>query len=128
MITRKKLSSKQIPDAVKAKWPVEILDEGFTPFPKRLTRCLPKVFSGPHAAEDLAVILAIVDYRRPDLSRAPSVEYLAFIAGMEPVNFLRRVGDLIERGWITREGPDESVTFEIKGLLERIKEETAEDD
>lgn len=128
MITRKKLSNKQIPDAVKAKWSTEVLDEGFTPFPKRLTRCLPSVFTGTHALEDLAVVLAIVDYRRPDLSRPPSVEYLAFMAGMEPSTFLRRVHHLIELGWITREGPDESVTFQIEGLLNRIKEETADDD
>jgi hypothetical protein len=41
---------------------------------------LPKIFTGKDAIEKLAVILAIVDFQRDELSRDPSLEYLAFIA------------------------------------------------
>lgn len=124
MIIRKKIETKNLPEAAKAKWSAESLDEGFVPFPKRLLRCLPRIFDGKHALEDLAVVLAVVDYRRPNLARPPSMEFLAFVAGMDMDGFEARVDELTKKGWLTRSGPNEAVTIEIDGLLEKIVKET----
>jgi len=94
---RQRVNTRRLPTAVVAKWSEPVLEEGFIPFPKKLLRCLPAVFTGPNVAEDLAVVLAVVDYKRPNLSRLPSLGYLAFLAGMEPEEFQTRLVDLEKR-------------------------------
>ena len=126
MLERKKIDYR--PAVIQAKWSEQVLDEGFTPVPKRLIRCMHRVFTGQDAIDDLRVVLAVIDYRRPNLSRPPSVEFLAFIAGMDVEKFKERVGDLQERGFFTCTGPDEAVSIGIDGLLQRVVELTDEDD
>ena len=75
----------------------------------------------------LAVILAIADYARPDLSRGPSVEFLAFTAGMEIEEFKRHLDAIEEKGWITSSGSDDSLTIKMQGLFKLIIEKTPED-
>jgi hypothetical protein len=113
-----------LPPSVEAKWSKKVLDERFVPLPKRLLRCLPIIFKGEHAMEDLAVVLAIVDYLRPGLSRGPSVDFLAFTAGLPRDVFVERARSLEERGLITRDGSDDAVEFSVKGLEEEIVRHT----
>ncbi|MFO0976129.1 MAG: hypothetical protein U0996_06995 [Planctomycetaceae bacterium] len=117
---RKKNIAPQ-PPALNAKWPGKTLDEGFVPFPKRLLRCAGRIFGGAHAMEELCVMLAIVDFLRPDLYRWPSYEYLAFIAGMSEATVRRTVTALSERGLLVAdEKSDGQVTLRIDGLIEKI--------
>lgn len=79
---RQKVDPFRIPDSHRVKWSGPLLSEGFVPFPKKLVRCLGRVLQGPEAINELAVLLAVTDYKRPSVSRPPSVEYLAFVAGL----------------------------------------------
>jgi hypothetical protein len=118
---------KQLPDNFTSKWSTRVLDEEFVPFPKRLLMVISQVFEGEHAITDLAVVLAVADYLRPDLNRGPSVEFLAFTAGLPSETFLERLQALEERGLLHREGPDEAMTIHLSGLLQRIEELTPDE-
>lgn len=120
MLERKKIDRDKLPDVLVAKWGSEVLSEGYTPMPKRLIRCLPRLFKGRHALEHLAVILAVVDYRRPRINRPPSVEYLAFIAGMTVEKLKTRLDELRELNWITFEGVDAALDVDLQPLIRKI--------
>lgn len=66
------------------------------------------------------MVLAIIDYRRPDMARGASIEFLAFNAGLTKERFLERVIDLEVRCLIRREGPDGAAKFQLTGLEEEI--------
>ena len=110
------------------KWSSEVLNEGYVPFPKRLVRCLTKIFTGGEPLIELAVILAIVDYRRPNLQKHPSFKFLAFSAGIDTDRFKQCVTDLKERGLVSWEETEDRVKFKIDGLLKQIEELTRDDD
>lgn len=126
---RKKIA---IAGNLQVKWPGNTLDEGFTPFPKRLTRCMGKLFVGESAIDDLRVVLSIVDFTRPDQLRQPSYTFLAFVAGMNVPKFKERVESMREKGWLHIAGTDEAVEITIDGLVQEIakltNEEADEDD
>jgi hypothetical protein len=115
-----RLRVQNLPPVVVFKWSEEVLNEGFIPFPKRLLRCLPRLFAQQGSVGDLQVILAIVDYARPNLSRPPSYDYLAFNAGMTVPIFKDHVREMERRGWLETSGPDDAVTITIDGLLDTI--------
>jgi hypothetical protein len=119
-LERKKIHTK-LPAVVVEKWSDTVLDEGFVPFPKRLLRCMTKIFRGPDTAlSQLAVVLVIVDYRRPNLARPPSVRFLAFNAGMGVEEFERHAAELVRLGLLTRQDTQDGVKFGIRGLLQEI--------
>ena len=125
----KKIDPERIPGVVAEKWNKPVLDEGYVPFPKRLIRCLGKVFEGPTAVEQLAVVLAIVDYRRPNLMRPPSIEYLALISGLSVERFEERLKELVEQKLIeVPHWSDEAMTVEIRGVLAKILEKTPKEE
>lgn len=110
-----------------AKWPGQVLDEGFTPFPKRLLRCLDKVFVGPKAIDHLRVVLAVVDYARRDMTRLPSYEFLAFNAGMQIDEFRKCINEIRSMNWISLSGTEDATRIGIEGLARRIEELTPEE-
>jgi hypothetical protein len=109
-----------------SKWSPEVLNEGFVPFPKRLLRCLPKLFSGTGGVEKLATVLAIVDFQRGNLSRDPSPEYLAFVAGIAPENFERNLAQLVVEKLVMVEETETGLKISLQGLLNAIEEQTKE--
>jgi hypothetical protein len=126
---RRKIDPARIPPVIAAKWSETVVDEGYTPFPKRLLRTLSKVFPPGAKWEELQVILALVDYLRPGLTRGPSLDFLAFTAGLEREKFRLVLKTLVKRGWIKLEGPEEALHLDlesIKGFLVRIEEESQE--
>jgi len=127
MLRRQSVDRERLPEATVAKWGAELLSEGFTPLPKRLLRCLSCFFRGENALEELAVIMAVADYRRPNLERPPSVEFLAFIAGMTPERFKKRLDDLEKRGWIATVGVADAIDVRIEPLIRKIVELTQDD-
>ncbi len=107
------------------KWPSRVLEEGFTPFPKRLTRCLGRVICAPLGMDHLAVVLAIVDFRRANLKRNASVDYLAFKAGLSESRFEACLDDLSQRRLIHfATDQDGGLVVNLDGLAARIREET----
>ena len=119
---RQKIPAAALPRALIAKWGSEALTEGFVPLPKRLLRCMNRIFHGPDAIERLVVMMAIVDYLRPNLTRGPSKEYLGFVAGLSPDRVGVILSDLKADGLVTVE---EKVAGEldlgIGGLLARVE-------
>jgi len=69
------------------------------------------------------VALTIVDYRRPNLTRKPSVEYLAFISGLAPNVFSRSLERLEERQLIAvDEMEDGQLDIDMSGLTSAIED------
>jgi hypothetical protein len=121
---RQRIDTSRLPATLAAKWSRSVLTEGFVPFPKQLLRCLPKIFTGTGAIEKLAVILAIVDFQRDELFRDPSLEYLAFTAGMDSDDFQTIMSSLEKEGLISVEETDTGLRISLKGLLEKIETHT----
>lgn len=109
-----------IPEAAIAKWSGDILSEGFVPFPKKLLRTLGQTFNEP-AYERLQVVLAIVDYIRPSLTNPPSVEYVAFVAGLTPERCRVVLNDLKNAGLIEYDGKETGLAIGLDGLKGRIR-------
>jgi hypothetical protein len=126
IFSRQKINEESMPRAIIAKWGSAALIEGFVPFPKRLLRCLNQVFEGKDAIERLMVVMAIADYRRPNLTRGPSREFLSFLTDLS----VERVGSILEElrsdGFITvLEKDEDELDIGIDGLLARIATLTA---
>lgn len=103
-------------DTVLAKWPAEVLDEGFCPYPKRLIRAAAGILKGPNAMDLLAVVLSVIDYKRPGADRPPSVGYLAFTAGLDPEVFRSRLDELASMNLAEVRGSDEALEITLFGL------------
>ena len=114
-----------VPETVAVKWSREVVNEGFVPFPKRLLRCVTSLLDGEDPLGELAVLLAIVDYRRPGLTRGPSLAFLAFVANMPVEKFRERLHRLEGKSLITVAGTDDDLKVDLKPLLERIVELTS---
>ena len=127
MFDARKINPTRLPETVLAKWSAEILDEGFVPFPKRLLRCLVRLFGQAGSLAHLALILAVVDYKRPQLSRLPSADYLAFICGLSPKQFKENLTALKKKGWVSVHGDDSALDVNIDGAMEQILKLTAPD-
>lgn len=125
--SRQKIRAQDLPSVVLVKWSAATLNEGFVPLPKKLLRCMPKVFKGPEAMERFALVMAVADYRRPNLTRGPSRDYLAFISGLSPQRVTELLEDLRSDRLISYsfKGPDE-LEIDMGGLLTRILSLTAE--
>lgn len=121
MFTRPTVTN--IPHTLTTKWSEDILSEGFVPLPKKFVRCLSSVFVEP-SYERLQLIMAIVDYIRPNLSNPPSVEYLAFTAGLTPERCKTCLDDLKNAGLIDYDGHDIALTVNLDGLKSRIRQKT----
>lgn len=119
--SRQRIRPQDLPSAVMAKWNAPTLEEGFVPFPKKLVRCLAQVFNGTDAMDRLALVLAIADYRRPNLSRGPSREFLAFLSGLTAA----RVTELLEQ--LSRDGlisygvkAQDELEIALDGLMSQV--------
>lgn len=119
---RQRVAASSLTPVLLEKWPGKVLVEGFVPFPKRLLRGLSGLFDGRPEAEQLAVLLAIVDYRRPRVSRPPSSEYLAFLAGLSVERFEKRLRELERREWVSVRRTRAGLAVDLTGFLEALKE------
>ena len=120
--TRKRTTAEP-PAVLAAKWSGRTLDEGFTPLPKRLLRCMGKLFGGTNGIDDFRVVMAIVDFIRPGLYRWPSYEFLAYVAGMSEQKLKSRVADMQARGLLEAKeiGNGDQVVININGLIKEIE-------
>jgi hypothetical protein len=115
---RPQLDPFSLPANIRAKWPAELLGEGFVPLPKKLLRTLGGLFQGAHEIDELVVLLATVDYKRDDYDRLPTVEYLAFVAGIPEKRFKEALSRLKKKRWIEidLEPKDDSMDISVDGL------------
>ena len=120
---RKKIDPHKLPPAVLEKWSPDILTEGFVPIPKLLVRSLHRLFSGDDGIKELATILAIVDFRRPQLTRFPSLAYLSFLAGLTEEEFQAALQRLVSRSLIEVFGDPEFLDVRTDGLVKAILRE-----
>ena len=121
-LKRQKIESKFIPPSARAKWGVEVLDEGFVPFPKKFLRCLSQVL-GTAEYERLQVLLALVDYLRDEMKNPPSLQYLAFVAGLDEDVFRRHLNQLAEAGLVDVSGQEATLMYSVVGLKNAINKE-----
>ncbi len=119
--SRQKIDTSRLPEAILMKWSPGVLEEGFVPFPKKLLRVLHKAFGTPHALESLAILLAIADYKRPSLSRDPSLDFLAFLAGLEPPKAMEILKKLESKGWIEMHTSQSGLDIKMEGFLNFIE-------
>lgn len=124
--SRQRVDESKIPQHVVEKWSPSVLNEGFVPFPKKLVRAIHRLFPDDDSMKELAVILAVVDFKRPNLSRSPSPEYLAFLSGLEESEFKASLGRLEKKGFARVSGDSERLEISLDGLLEKIELETKE--
>jgi hypothetical protein len=121
IFSRQKINPEALPRAVIAKWGADTLVEGFVPVPKRLLRCMNHIFSGADAIERLMVVMAIADYRRPNLTRGPSREFLAFLCGLSVDRVTCILDELKKDGLVAVEEKNvDELDISIGGLLARI--------
>ena len=117
---RQQIDPRNLPMQVVAKWSYSTLEEGFVPFPKKFVRSLSTLFPG-ESSEELAVLLSIIDYKRPNLSRQPSLSYLSYIAGLSENFFREALQRLQAKGFIQIESSDEEeLEISTKGILDFI--------
>lgn len=75
------------------------------------------------AMEELAVVLAIADYCRPNLRVPPSRQFLAFLAGLEQDRFDSALQSLIDKGYAAVESEfDDAISIKLSGLFSVIQE------
>ena len=103
-----------------AKWTKQVLVEGFVPFPKRLLRALPGIYPTDEM-EELAAILAIVDYKRPNLSRLPSLSFLSFTAGLEEKDFAAALNRLKEKDFVEVAGDPDGYDISLRGFERQVR-------
>jgi hypothetical protein len=120
---RQNIPQDRIPGVAIAKWSADSLREGFVPFPKRFLRAMSNVLPKEHPVECLAVILAVADFKRPNLTRLPSLAYLAFTAGMTDAEFSAHLNELVDARLLTSTGSDDALEVGLQPLLERVRQE-----
>jgi len=119
---RQSVDTRRLPPQILHKWSATVLSEGFVPFPKKLLRCVHRLFEGPDPMKDLAVVLAIVDFSREKLVRQPSLAFLSFIAGLSEEDVKASLERLKAKSYIQVSG--DSITgldIKIGGLLAMIE-------
>jgi hypothetical protein len=116
--TRPQLDPFSLPANIRAKWPAELLGEGFVPLPKKLLRALGGLFEDSREIDELVVLLAAVDYKRDNFERFPTVEYLAFVAGIPEKRFREALSRLKKKHWveIDVEPEDDTMDIAVAGL------------
>jgi len=108
------------------KWSEATLAEGFVPFPKKLVRTLSRIFPDTHAMKELSVLLAVVDFKRPNLTRDTSVAFLAFLTGLSEEEFRAALASLEKKGLIQVSGDNQGLRISFQGLLDAVEKQAPE--
>lgn len=69
--------------------------------------------------EELAVLLAVIDYKRPAMNRLPSIDYLAFASGFSVDETDQILSRLVEKELITIE-IDNGLDIDPQGFFTKI--------
>jgi hypothetical protein len=71
-------------------------------------------------------VLAIIDYRRPGMMRAPSAGLLGFTAGMSPEDFMARLKELKQAGLVDVGGSQQALEIDLEGFYKAVREKSDE--
>lgn len=123
-LKRQKLPTNSIPSSLTVKWPIQLLEEGYVPFPKTLVRCLHLLFMGPTAATDIAVVLVITDTFYLKRTRLPTPIFLSFLAGLSVEATMASLERLKALGYARVKASEEGLDIDLRGLWTRIEEAT----
>jgi len=121
---RQRIDPNNLPRQVVEKWSSSVLEEGFVPFPKKLVRCLHKLFADEPTMQELAALLAVVDFKRPNLSRSPSTAYLAFLSGLDESEFKEALTRLEQKGFVSVSGNSDGLEVSLDKTLALIENQT----
>jgi hypothetical protein len=121
------IEASELPKAVRVKWTSDVLEEGFVPFPKKLLRSLSVLFPRDPGVEELAVILAVVDARRPGMKRNPSLEFLSFLAGIPSPQLNEVLQRLTRRGWGVVKSEEGRAKIDLTGFEDAIRDALGEE-
>jgi hypothetical protein len=121
---RQQIDTARLPQQVVEKWSANVLSEGFVPFPKRLVRSLHRIFPDVESMKELSALLSVVDYKRPNLTRPPSLAYLAFLAGLDEEEFTTALDRLVRKGHVQVAGDSDGMEITLNGFLVAIEKET----
>ena len=126
---RQTVSIDKMPQSFLAKWPADILSEGFVPLPKKVMRTLAKLFPHSKEVKMLAALLSIVDFTRANQSRYPSLDFLSFIAGLPEAEFREVFHELASQGFIAigSGSSDEAVKVSLEPLYMRVGQAAIEE-
>lgn len=82
-----------------------------------------RLFSGDSGTKELAVVLSVVDFRRPSITRRPSQDYLAFVSGLSRPEFDSALQSLVEKGYVKIAGDELGLDVKLDGLMTLIEKE-----
>lgn len=122
---RQQIDATKLPPNVRGKWSTTALGEGFVPVPKRLIRTLAKLFRDSPEIKELAAVLAVADFKRPNLFRQPSAGYLSFLCGLDQSDFMDALRRLDEKGYVDVRGDEDGLDISLDGLLAAVEREAA---
>ena len=70
--------------------------------------------------EELVLLLAVIDFKRPSMSRDPSIEYLAFTTGFSVDETNLVLSRLAEKGLVTVTAGDQGLEIKTDGFFTEI--------
>ena len=70
--------------------------------------------------EELALLLAIIDFKRPSMTRDPSIEFLAFTIGFSVDETKRILSRLVDKGLVTEATGDRGLKIDTGGFFTKI--------
>ena len=90
--------------------------------PKRVLRAVAGLYPNEAAIEELVVLMAAADYRRANLRQEPSLEFLAFTAGLSMETFAAALERLSKKGLVKRKTiDDEHLQLDHDELYKQIR-------
>ena len=125
---RRLVDPEKLPSAVRSKWTDGALNEGIIAVPKKMLRNLSKLFGGNTGVEQLQVALTLIDQTYLNAPKTRPVDFLAFLAGLTPEQFMLRLRELQAAGYITYENDMGGLSFHVGGLIKAILNETPKAD
>lgn len=127
-LNRHKIDTTKLPEMLTAKWRPELLEEGFVPYPKKLLRVASEIFVWEEGFTDMLLLLAIVDFQRPHLTRNPSMEYLGFLSGLTVDEVNDSLDRMQNKGLITWEDDGKGVVVSMDGLFYKVSSTAIDQD
>jgi hypothetical protein len=117
---RRRILVGNLPGVIRHKWSDAALQEGVTSIPKQMLRVLARLFPGADGPEQLQVALTLVDYRRPNYNRYPTLDFIAFLSGLDEERFMKRLKELQARGLVHFQLVRNALDFDVHGLLSEV--------
>ncbi|MBC2596103.1 hypothetical protein H5P28_17685 [Ruficoccus amylovorans] len=80
-----------------------------------------RILTWDGALQDMSVLLAVIDYIRPDKNAVPSIEYVAYVSGLSIKETSESLKRLSQNGLITIEEVNDRLKIDTTPLLRAIE-------